>query len=250
MNLHFKTMIFLVLAAIFLVGQFMNCPYEKTWNLISFAEEEEKANASHEVLGRKLTTKEQNLYLNLTREDKVDAFKNDILPREQNLVVVRALIAVGESGNATEILNYLHFTETKTYSKILDDFTKLKEKYGSVRKGLEAENKFKLSEEDIFKDTALKAYKTVFGTDEEDLTSEEKTQLFNFLRSKEALAYTKMIEALVKSLTEQDKKSILFGLLSEIGRPDLKENQEFQKKILEQEFTHENLKKLLEPLKK
>lgn len=239
MNLHFKRIIFLILAVMFLAG-----------NWICFAQEEEKTTASQEVLGRKLTTKEQNLYLNLSREEKIEAFKNDILPREQNLVAVRALISVGESGNATEILNYLHFTETKTYTQLMDRFVKLKEKYGSVKKGLEAENKFKLSEEDIFKDTALKAYKTVFGTDEKDLTNEEKTQLFNFLRSKEAPTYTKMIEALVKSLTEQDKKSILFGLLTEIGRHDLKENEEFQKKILEQEFTHENLKKLLEPLKK
>lgn len=214
------------------------------------AQEEEKTSASQQVLGRKLTKKEQDLYLNLNKEEKIEAFKNDILPREQNLVVVRALISLGESGNATEIINYLHFTETKTYSELFDSFTKLKEKYGSVRKGLEAENKFKLSEEDIFKDTALKAYKTVFGTDEEKLTTDEKNQLFTFLKSKEAPTYTKMIEVLVKSMNEQDKKSILFSLLSEIGRPDLKENEEFTKKILEQDFTHESLKKLLEPLRK
>ena len=216
----------------------------------SYAEAENPTEtASYVVLGRKLTDKESVLYENLNRDQKIQAIKNDILSREQSLVAVRALLAVGEADNTNLVLSYLHFSEVATFNQLVDEFNGLKEKYGSVKKGLEVENKYKLSDQEIFEQTSLKAYETVFCIAGKDLDTEKKQQLLSYFKAHEITQYTEMIQSLVGSMDNSDKENLLFRVLGEIGREDLRENEEFVNKMLEQNFTCENLRALLEKLR-
>lgn len=199
------------------------------------------------VLGREATLKEKQAYGKLTQKQIEEQF----LYRESTLAPIRALLAIGEAKNISILQQYLQYEEPRTYLKWIEYFTDLKEKYGSVEKGINAEKNLRLSEKQIFEGTALKAYKIVYGVSEEALSVEDREQLFNFLKGKEATTLSKMVAALVKSMTPDEKKDLLFGLLDEINRPDLKKKSEFTGKILKQEVvTYEYLKELLKELKK
>lgn len=199
------------------------------------------------VLGRQLTKKEIAAYgKNLTKEDIIRQF----LPKESKLVIIRAVITIGEAKNATEIVQRLYFPEPKTYEELVSYLQERREKYGSALKGIIAEEQFKEDDGQVFEETALEAYETVFGVLPEELSQEEKQQLFTNLKESDALTLTKIIEVLVRSMTKEDKKEILFGLLDEIGRADLKKNSDFVNKIINQEdLTYKELKGLLEELK-
>ena len=62
--------------------------------------QEHKQSPAYIVLGRKLTDNEKEVYKGLT----VRELKDQLLYKEQRLVVVRALLAVGEGSNSKEIL--------------------------------------------------------------------------------------------------------------------------------------------------
>lgn len=220
------------------------------FNISYAAIENSTETASYIVLGRKLTDKEGVLYKNLNEEEKVQAIKNDILSREQNLVAVRSLLAVGEADNINLVISYLHFSDTTTFNDLVGEFTGLKEKYGSVKKGLEIENKYRLSDEEIFEQTSLKAYETVFCVSDKDLESDKKRQLFSYFKARGITKYTEMIQSLMSSMDSNDKKNLLFKVLGEIGRDDLRKDEKFINKMLEQDFTCENLRILFEKLKK
>lgn len=213
----------------------------------NFISDLKKKSPAYRVLGREFTPQERAANGgNLTFEQ----VKNNYLHKELHLSVIRAAITVGEAKYASEILKVYGNTKAKPYEEVVKDFVQYREKYGSVLKGVQSETNLKLSEEQIFEETALKAYKAVFGVDTDELTAQEKQDIYTFLKGKEALTYTKMIEVFVKTMTQDEKKNILFGLLKEIKRDDLIKNKKFVDKILEQDFTHENLKKLLQELKK
>lgn len=202
---------------------------------------------AYQVIGRELTKKELEAYgKNLSKED----IETQFLPRESKLVIIRAAITIGEAKNASLIVQKINFTDLKTYEYLVAYFTDLKEKYGSVLKGLVTEQELKLDEKQIFEETAATAYKTTFGIEAENLSEEEKQKLYSFLKGNDATTLTKMIEVLMKSMTEDDKKEILFDLLDEVGRSDLKKNIEFVSKIIKQDFTYQNLRELLQELKK
>lgn len=207
-----------------------------------------KRSNAYRVLGRELTSPELRALngVTLTYNQIIDNY----LYKEFHLAVIRAAITVGEAKNASEILKIYHPNKENPYEEVVKDFVNYREKYGSVLKGLESEENLKLDDEKIFEDTALEAYEEVFGIKSDDLTNEDKQDLFNLLKGKNALTYTKMIVVLTDSMTQKDKKDILFSLLDEIKRSDLKKNQKFVTKILEQKFTYKNLKKLLQELKK
>ena len=59
-----------------------------------------------------------------------------------------------------------------------------------------------------------------------------------------------MVETLKQTITPEVKKQILFSALDQVGRADLKTNDNFVNKMLEQDFTYENLIKLFEELRK
>ena len=201
-----------------------------------------RQNPAYEVLGRKLTRVEQEAHGNLSKND----LKNSILHREQRLVAVRALIAVGASKDIKEIIDVLPLTKLRTYVELLTYFNHLKEKYGSVLGGIKAEYVYSIvDDEQAFKQAAIKAYETTFGVPKEQQSVED---IVNFLKAKEAFTYSRMVAELVATMEYEDKQRMLFKALDEIGRSDLKNNNKFVNKLLEQDFTHESLKKLLEQI--
>ena len=202
-------------------------------------------NTAYEVLGRKLTEQEKDLYGDLD----ATTLKDQLAHREQRLIIVRALIAVGEdSDDIGQILKILPQTKLKTFKELVSYFNGLIERYGTVLDGLQAEIVYNIKDdEQAFKQAAGKAYETVFGIkkDKQNLES-----IVSFLKSNNALTYTKMVAALTEQMTDDDKKELLNRALTEIGRSDLKQNQVFMDKILAQKFTYENLKRLLQELSK
>lgn len=201
-----------------------------------------KQNPAYEILGRELSRKEQELYSNLSKEE----LKNSILHREQRLVAVRALVAIGASEDIREIIDILPLTKLRTYVELLTYFSHLQEKHGSVLDGIKAEYVYNIvDDEQAFRQAASKAYKTTFGIPKEKQSIED---VVNFLKAKEAFTYSRMVAELVATMEEADKQRMLFKALDEIGRPDLKNNEKFVRKILEQDFTHESLKTLLEQI--
>ncbi len=200
---------------------------------------EAKKDIAYEVLGRKLTSQEKELYGNLSAEE----LKNQLLYKEQTLVIVRALLVIGEGKDSGDILQILPNTKLRTFTELVNDFTGYKEKYGSVLAGIQSEFVYNIKDdEQAFKKAAALAYETVFGVPKEQQDAEGIT---NFLKAKQALTYSKMISAFTDSLTPEDKKKMLFKALDSIKRPDLKTNEKFVNKILEQTFTYEALMELL-----
>ena len=203
---------------------------------------EAKKSSAYEVLGRKLTPQEKDLYGDLSAEE----LKNQLLYKEQTLVIVRALLIIGEGKDSGEILQILPNTKLRTFTELVNDFTDYKEKYGSVLTGIQSEFVYNIKDdEQAFKKAAALAYETVFGISKEQQDAEGIT---NFLKAKQALTYSKMLSAFTESLTPEDKKKMLFKALDSIKRPDLKTNEKFVNKILEQTFTHEALIKLLDQI--
>ncbi|MBI3591391.1 MAG: hypothetical protein HY094_08470 [Candidatus Melainabacteria bacterium] len=204
----------------------------------------EKSSTAYEVLGRKLTEQERDLYSDLDAK----TLRDQLVPREQRLIVVRALIAVGESENIEEILGILPRTKLKTFKELVNYFKSLIEKYGTVLDGLKAEIVYNTKDdEQAFRQAASKAYEIVFGIKKDKQNIES---IISFLKSNKALTYTQMVTALTESMTNEEKKEMLSRTLDEIGRSDLKTNQAFMDKILAQNFTYVNLKKLLQELSK
>lgn len=201
-----------------------------------------KRSVALEVLGRKLTEPELDLYGDLDAKQ----LKQELLHKEIRLVIVRALIAVGEEKNIKDILEIYTVSKLKTFAELVDEFNGYIEKYGSVINGLKAELVYNIKDdEQAFKQAAAQAYETVFGTPQDKQNTQEIT---SFLQENKALTYSKMVAVLMESMTPGVKKDILFKLLDEIGRADLKNNKIFVEKMIAQRFTHENLKKLLQQL--
>ena len=203
-----------------------------------------KHGLAFEILGRGLTQKEKSNYGdNITRED----LKN-ILVREQGLTIVRALITVGEKDSVKDVLNVYQISKTQTYNELVDYFGGLVEKYGSVKAGFESEYIYNIKDdEQAFKKAAFKAYETVFGISED---KQNKDQILDFLTQNNAITYSKMIQVLMQTMTPEVKRQILFKALDQVGRGDLKINDKFVNKILEQEFTYEHLMELFKELKR
>ena len=201
-----------------------------------------KHTLAYEVLGRELTQREKDTYGDsLTKED----LKN-ILAGEQKLAIVRALITLDSEDSTKDVLNVYHISKVQTYTELVSYFSGLIEKYGSVKTGIESEYVYNIKDnEQAFRKAASKAYETVFGIPED---KQNKEQIFNFLIQSNALTYSKMIRILMKTITPDIKKQMLFNALENIGRPDLKTNDKFVKNMLEQEFTYKNLTELLKDL--
>lgn len=197
------------------------------------------------VLGRELTSQERDLYSDATIEE----LKN-LLPNEQKLVVVRALIGIGQAQCIDLVLNSMPITEPKPYNKLVEYFKELQGEYGSVCTAIKA--KFVENNNDkqyAFEQAALKAYETIYGVKP---LKEDEPQLFTFFKQDsdvKELTYEEMIKKLKDILSDKDKQEIIFSALDKIGRPDLKSNENFVKKLLEQDFTYESLIELFQPLK-
>lgn len=197
---------------------------------------------AYKVLGRHLTDAEEENYGSLDEE----GLKNQRLHIEQRLVIVRALISIGEGNEVEDVLNKMP-TIRKTFLELVEEFTDLKEKYGTVIKGV---NSVYVSnnqdDEYAFNEAAHEAFETVFC---KALEGEEEAQFLKYFKAKNSLTYSKMVLELQATMTDEVKKSILFKILNEIGRPDLKANKKFVDKILGQTFTCANLSKLLKEVK-
>ena len=202
-----------------------------------------KHSLAYEILGRELTRREKDNYGDgLSTTD----LKN-ILAGEQRLVIVRALITVGADDSVKGVLDVYPVSKLQTYSELVERFSGLTEKYGSVKAGIESEYVYNIKDDgQAFKKAASKAYETVFGIPED---KQNKDQIFNFLTQSNALTYSKMIQVLMKTITPDVKKQILFNALDQIGRSDLKTSDKFVKKMLAQQFTYANLMKLFQELK-
>ena len=208
-------------------------------------EERVQHSLSFQVLGRELTRRERESFGNgdtLSRQDL-----NNILAGEQRLVAVRALTAVNSVDYTADFLQIYHFSQVQTYSELVDRFNRLTEKYGSVKAGIESEYVYNIKDDkEAFKKAAFKAYETVFGVPED---KQNKDQILTFLTQSKALTYSKMVETLMQTITPEVKKQILFNSLDQIGRSDLKTNDKFINKILEKDFTYQQLMGLLKKLK-
>lgn len=256
MNSNLKKLFFIQLV---LVSTFILL----TNNFVSFAQGEDQAgevpqeedqkleqrtvkqSPAYQVLGRELTQKEKDQYEGSSTEE----IKNQLLYKEQKLVIVRALIDVGESDDVSKILPVFPILKLQTFKELVEYFTGLKEKYGSVKDGLDSVVYDIKDDKQAFEKAASKAYETVFCVSLDELTQDEKTQVFNFLKGHESLSFTKMVQVLVSNLSPDDKQDILNKLLLEINRPDLISRKDFTEKILKQDFTCEGLRELLKPLK-
>ncbi len=198
---------------------------------------------AYNVLGRELTKNEKSLRYN---ELSGSELKSQVLYKEQRLVIVRALLALGEGNNSKEILEKWTDSKPKTFTELVTQFTEFKEKYGSVLEGVNFTFVYNIKDDkQAFEKAAAKAYETVFG-----VPMEKPNDIYNYLNQKEATTYSKMIQALLQAMSPQAKQDMLFRALDNVGRPDLKENKEFVRKILSQQFTYENLKTLLADLNK
>ena len=198
---------------------------------------------SYEVLGRELTDRERQSYGDTLSKDDL----KNILSGEQKLAIVRALITVGEKDSIKDVLNIYNISKLQTYNELVDYFNGMIEKYGSVRTGIEDEYVYNIKDNrQAFEKAASKAYETVFGVPED---KQNKDQIFTFLTQSNALTYSKMILTLMKTITPDIKKQMLFNALDQVGRPDLKSNDTFITKMLEQEFTYTNLMELFKELK-
>ena len=206
-------------------------------------QERVKHSLAFQVLGRELTQREKDNYGD--KSEKAD-LKN-ILAGEQKLAIVRALITVNSENSTKEVLNVYHISQVQTYIELVDYFSKLIERYGSVKDGIESEYVYNIKDdEQAFRKAAFKAYETVFGIPED---KQNKDQILTFLTQNNALTYSKMIQTLMQTITPEVKKQILFSALDKIGRPDLKTNEKFVQKMLEQDFTYEHLMELFKELR-
>lgn len=202
-----------------------------------------KQSSAYETLGRKLTEKEKKLYQDSSPEE----LKSQLLYKEQKLVIVRSLLAVGEGESIKDVLKILPQTKPQTYTELVSYFGTLQDKYGDVLTGLETTLVYKGDDEQAFANAASKAYEAAFGVPKEE---QDKEKIVSFLKANKVVTYSQMIEALISSMTDEDKKNLLFKVLDEVGRPDLKKNEKFVGKILSQDFTYENLKRLLREIGK
>ncbi|GEM_PF-2176356 len=207
----------------------------------------DKKSAAYQVLGRKLTLNERELYGDLNAKELED----QLLYKEYKLVVVRALLAVGEGETIKKVLEIIPTTsesDQKTFLELYEYFTKLREKYGSVLEGLKTEVVERNTDDKYaFENTAQKAYEEVFGV---KLAEEDKQQLLSYFKERKISTYSEMVNNLVQTMSPGDKKDVLIRALEDTGRPDLKENTKFIAKILGQNFTYVNLMELFKPLKK
>ena len=202
-------------------------------------ERKESVDPVYEVLGRKLTKAERSLYADATKDD----IKNGLLHKEQRLVIVRALVAIGEGDDARNVLRLMTISELKTYRELVQYFKGLKENSGSVVVGLlEQSNK---DPETAFRNAASFAYEGVYGVGKEQ---QDIQSILNYFRSHQVSKYSEMVNLLVDSMTQEDRKKLLTKALNAVGRIDLIDNENFVKKIVEQKFTYEKLLKLLKQI--
>ncbi len=201
-----------------------------------------KHGLAFKILGRELTQRERDSYGdNITK----DGLKT-ILAREQRLVIVRALITVGET-DIKYVLDVYPVSRLQTYDELVPFFYELIEKYGSARTGIKLEYVENIKDSgEALKRAAFRAYEAVFGIPED---KQDKERILSFLAQNNATTYSKMVQVLTQTITPEIKKQILLNALDQSGRPDLKTNDKFVKKMLEQTFTHKELMKLFIELK-
>lgn len=205
----------------------------------AIAERKESVDPAYEVLGRKLTSAEKSIYSDATKED----IKNGLLHKEQRLVIVRALVAIGEGDDARNVLRLMTISELKTFRELVKYFKDLKESSGSVVVALlEQSNK---DPETAFRNAASFAYEEVYGVGKEQ---QDIQSIINYFKSQEVSKYSEMVRVLVDSMTLEDRKKLLTKALNAVGRADLIDNEKFVKKIIEQKFTYEKLLKLLKQI--
>lgn len=205
-----------------------------------------KPSNAYLVLGREFTAGEKDLYLDLT----VDEIGRELLYREQNLVIVRALITIGAVKSIDFVLKSMPLTESKPYYKLVDYFSKLQEKYGKVTTGIRAQFVERITDDQFaFEQASLRAYETVFCNEPQE---QDKAKLFTFFKQGDQLTeitYTEMVQKLLLTLNIDDKRGIVFNALDSVGRADLKKDEKFINKILEQDFTCDNLLELFQSLR-
>lgn len=243
----------LILSLVLLTNGFNGATFAQDGNESTGEEDTEEAeevkkpstdedSAAYRVLGRQLTDAEESNFGSLDEE----GLKNQRLHIEQRLVIVRALISIGEGDEVEDILNKMPAVR-KTFTELVEEFTELKERYGTVIKGV---NSVYVSnnnnDEFAFNEAAHEAFETVFC---KVLEGEEEAQFLKYFKDKNSLTYSKMVLELQATMSDDVKKSILFKILNEIGRQDLKANKKFVDKILSQTFTCANLSKLLKEVK-
>lgn len=203
---------------------------------------EEKKSAAYQVLGRELTSREKDLYGDLRAKE----LAGELLPKEQKLVLVRALIVIGEPMIAEKVLQVWPITKLQTFTELVEKLEALREKYGSVEEGINQTLIANIKDdEQAYIKAAKKAYETVFCIIPQD---GDLAQIVRYLQENKIQTYSQMVTKLMESLTQEDKKGLLFKALDKIGRADLKQNKKFIDKILAQQFNCENLTKLLQPL--
>ena len=202
-----------------------------------------KHGLAFKILGRELTQRERDSYGDSLTEEGLKT----ILAREQRLVIVRALITVGETDIKYALDAYPTSSRLQTYDKLVRSFYELIEKYGSVKTGIKLEYVENIKDSgEALKRAASRAYETVFGIPED---KQDKEQILPFLAQNNATTYSKMVQVLIQTITPEVKKQILLNALDQSERPDLKTNDKFVKKMLEQTFTHKELMKLFIELK-
>src|SRR3989338_6798647 len=203
-----------------------------------------KQSPAYTVLGRKLTEHEREVY----SDASPGQIKDQLLYKEYKLVIVRAILALGERESINQALETIPNSQSqKTFTELVEYLSGLKEKYGSVSNGLQAEVVERNTDEKLaLQNAAQNAYKEVFVIKLED---EDLNKLVTYFRSNEIASYSEMINSLKNSMTPEDKKNILIKALNEVGRIDLVKNEKFITKILSKDFTYKNLMDLFKPLK-
>jgi len=256
MNLN-KKIFLLSIISLFLMFSGFSASYAQDEGAAAVQDDEQQANDEQEaddankynnpayrVLGRNLTDAERILY----PEESEEGIKNYVLYKEQRLVIVRALGAIGESSAIPIVLERVPNTGNRTFTELVEFFTELKEKYGKVTTGVNKIYVSNITNDDVaFKAAAHEAYANVFCN---DLSAESEAKILKYFKDENALTYSKMVVKLQSTMTDDIKKAILFRILGEIKRNDLRTNQNFVKKIVGQSFTCDNLRRLLKEVGK
>jgi hypothetical protein len=247
MNIN-KKIFLLSIISLFLIFSGFSASYAQDEDAAEIQEDDQQTDdydtPAYRVLGRNLTETESKLY----QDQSEEAIKNYVLYKEQRLVIVRALGAVGEINAIDKVLERVPNTGDKTFTELVEFFTSLKEKYGRVSTGVDKVYISNIKDDDVaFRAAAHEAYANVFCN---DLSAESEAKILKYFKDENALTYSKMVVKLQSTMTDDIKKAILFRILKEIKRGDLKTNQNFVKKIVGQSFTCDNLRRLLKEVGK
>lgn len=202
---------------------------------------------AHKVLGRDLTEHEVD---SLGSHYDENTIKLQFLHREHNLVTVRALSSVGVIPTK-DLITELYFENDKTYTELKEYLFDLKEKYGSVEKGLEHRNLTK-DKDAIFQHAVAAAFKEVYCLTVEEAypSAANRSQLYSYLRSKEAIHHSEIKRVLIDNLDREDKIAIYNRVVTKADMAYLKKKDKFRKTIIDQEFTCDSFYEVLKQLSK